>query len=174
MQKQFDNFQKMKIKEACKAIEDMTFSFINPVTNEPTYVPAKHYEEILGKTVEQFLDQNLKIEMLNNVYKQLEFLKKEYEGDFIKSLICLDMGIKPSDLSAVQTIALDTTYDYVLEQQKQQKRNFHMLGNEYVDKYKNSLTDKELHAEYLRNYFQENTHDEFSKEDGFDEPDYDY
>ena len=174
MQKQFDTFQKMKIKEACKAIEDMTFSFINPVTNEPTYVPAKHYEEILGKTVEQFLDQNLKIEMLNNVYKQLEFLKKEYEGDFIKSLICLDMGIKPSDLSAVQTIALDTTYDYVLEQQKQQKRNFHMLGNEYVDKYKNSLTDKELHAEYLRNRFQENTNDEFSKEDDFDEPDYDY
>ena len=174
MQKQFDNIKKMNLKQACKAIEDMTFNYRNPVTGEQTYVPAKHYEEILSKTVEQFLDQNLKIEMLNNVYKQLEFLKKEYEGDFIKSLICLDMGIKPSDLSAVQTIALDTTYDYVLEQQKQQKRNFHMLGNEYVDKYKNSLTDKELHAEYLRNHFQENTHDEFSKENDFDEPDYDY
>mgnify|MGYP001267360971 CR=1 FL=1 len=32
MKKQFEDFQKMKIKEACKAIEDMTFSFINPTT----------------------------------------------------------------------------------------------------------------------------------------------
>lgn len=44
MKKQFEDFQKMKIKEACKAIEDMTFSFINPTTKEPTFVPAKHYE----------------------------------------------------------------------------------------------------------------------------------
>lgn len=72
MKKQFEDFQKMKIKEACKAIEDMTFSFINPTTKEPTFVPAKHYENILNKTVEQFIDQNLQLEMqfqLNHIYQ---------------------------------------------------------------------------------------------------------
>lgn len=124
MKKQFEDFQKMKIKDACKAIEDMTFSFINPVTKEPTYVPAKHYEDILSKTVEQFLDENLKIEMLNNVYKQMVFLQKEYGKDFMKSLICMDMGIKPSDMSLVQTIALNETYEYVSKAQEEQKKEF--------------------------------------------------
>lgn len=111
MKKQFEDFQKMKIKEACKAIEDMTFSFINPTTKEPTFVPAKHYENILNKTVEQFIDQNLQVEMLNNVYKQLKFLQEEYGKDFMRSLICLDLGIKPSDISLQQSIALQATYN---------------------------------------------------------------
>lgn len=149
MKKQFEDFQKMKIKEACKAIEDMTFSFINPVTNEPTYVPAKHYEGILNKTVEQFLDENLQIEMLNNVYKQMLFLQQEYGKDFIKSLICLDMGIKPSDLSSVQTIALNETYKCFSESKEEQKKSFHFLNQDFVDEFKEALNDKQLHAQYV-------------------------
>lgn len=149
MKKQFEDFQKMKIKEACKAIEDMTFSFINPVTKEPTYVPAKHYEGILSKTVEQYLDESLKIEMLNNVYKQIVFLQQEYGKDFMKSLICLDMGIKPSDLSSVQTIALNETYKYASEAKEEHKKDFHFLNQDFVDKYKQALVDKELHAQYI-------------------------
>lgn len=38
MKKQFEDFQKMKIKDACKAIEDMTFTFINPTTKQKEVV----------------------------------------------------------------------------------------------------------------------------------------
>ena len=124
MKKQFEDFQKMKIKEACKAIEDMTFSFINP-TKEPTFVPAKHYENILNKTVEQFIDQNLQVEMLNNVYKQLKFLQDEYGKDFMRSLICLDLGIKPSDMSLQQSIALQATYNDIEQSKESNKKNYH-------------------------------------------------
>lgn len=172
MKNQFEDFQKMKLKDACKAIEDMTFTFINPVTKQPTYVPAKHYEGILNKTVEQFLDENLKMEMLNNVYKQLIFLQKEYGKDFVKSLICIDMGIKPSDMSLVQTIALDATYDYVSKAQEEQKKNFHFLGQEFVEKYKEALNDKELHTQYIKGVEKHRDEAEPNIEDDFDERDY--
>lgn len=171
MKKQFEDFQKMKIKDACKAIEDMTFTFINPVTNQPTYVPAKHYEGILSKTVEQFLDENLKIEMLNNVYKQMVFLQQEYGKDFLKSLICIDMGIKPSDMNLIQTIALDATYEYVSQSQEEQKKNFHLLGQEFVEKYQQALNDKELHTQYINETDNQRDENEFNIEDEFDEHD---
>ena len=171
MKKQFEDFQKMKIKEMCKTIEDMTYTFINPVTNQPTFVPAKHYENILNKTVEQFLDENLKIEMLNNVYKQLVFLQQEYGKDFIKSLVCIDMGIKPSDLSIVQTIALDETYEYISKSQEEQKKSFHLLGQDFVSKYQETLNDKELHTQYIQGINQQRNENELSIEDDFDDPD---
>ena len=71
MKKQFEDFQKMKIKEACKAIEDMTFSFINPTTKEPTFVPAKHYENILNKTVYEKVANHKRIRRY-----QIRFLRR--------------------------------------------------------------------------------------------------
>ena len=47
MNKQFDVFVKMKMTEMCKAIHDMTYTYIDPITNKPTDVPAKHYQDIL-------------------------------------------------------------------------------------------------------------------------------
>ena len=149
MKKQFEDFQKMKIKEACKAIEDMTFSFINPTTKEPTFVPANHYENILNKTVEQFIDQNLQVEMLNNVYKQLKFLQEEYGKDFMRSLICLDLGIKPSDMSLQQSIALQATYNDIEQSKETNKKNYHYLSEDIVNKYQEALNDKELQRQYL-------------------------
>lgn len=49
MNKQFDLFQKMKIKEVCDNISRMAYSYINPDTKQPTVVPSKHYKDILKK-----------------------------------------------------------------------------------------------------------------------------
>lgn len=49
MNKQFDLFQKMKIKEVCDNISRMTYSYINPDTKQPTVVPSEHYKDILKK-----------------------------------------------------------------------------------------------------------------------------
>lgn len=149
MRNNFDDFQKMKIKEACKTISDMTYTYIDPNTKLPTEVPAKHYEGILSKTVEQALDESIKMQMLNNVYKQLVFLQQEYGKDFIKSLLCLDCGIKPLDMTVVQTIALEETYVFVENQKNEQKRNFHFLDQLFINKYTEVFADKEYHARLL-------------------------
>lgn len=52
MNKQFDLFQKMKIKEVCENISRMTYAYINPDTKQPTVVPSKHYKDILDQPVE--------------------------------------------------------------------------------------------------------------------------
>ena len=167
MRKQFEDFQKMKLKEACKRMEDMAYAYINPDTKKPTCVPAKHFENILNKTVEQFLDENLKIEMLNNVYKQVLFLKQEYGKDFIKSLICMDMGVKPSDMLLVQTIALEETYNYVIQSQETQKKDFHLLNQDFSDKFKEVINNQDIHIGYINGQIEPNT----DIEEENDEPD---
>ena len=47
---------KLKIKDMGNAISDMTRQYINPNTNEPTVVPAKHYVGMLDRTTESFID----------------------------------------------------------------------------------------------------------------------
>ena len=128
----------------------MTYNYINPSTKEPTVVPAKHYENILGQAVEQFLDEALKIEILNNIYKQVKMLYDEYHKDMIKSLLCIDLGIKPNDLTIPDTIAMNGTYDYILQMKNQKKKKFHLLDNEILEKYESLKNDKELHAKIIK------------------------
>ena len=54
MQKNYDDFTKMKPKEMSKTISDMTYNYINPETNMPTIVPASHYEKILNRVREEY------------------------------------------------------------------------------------------------------------------------
>lgn len=152
MRTQFDDFKSMKLKQACKAIEDMTYSFVNPETDKPTFVPAKHYESILNKTVEIFIDERLKMEVLNTIYNQLEFIEKEYGDDFLKALICKEMKIKPNDMSTVQKIALQETFEFIQEQRSLGKKvDFHLLSQDIVNKFNEVVNNKELHASIFKN-----------------------
>ena len=165
MKKQFDEFQKMKLKEMCKTIEDMTYTYINPETKNPTVVPAKHYENILNKTIEQFIEDSLKIEMMNNVFKQMNMLMTEYKQDLIKSLICMDKGLKPTDLSFAETIALNETYHYIDEKMNKEKKKFHILDKEYLDRFDEFVNDTELHKQYLINIDEEKEIEEDMEDD---------
>ena len=42
MRKQYDDFTQMKLKEMCKSISDMTYTYLDPETQLPTKVPASH------------------------------------------------------------------------------------------------------------------------------------
>ncbi len=53
MRKQYDDFTQLKLKDMSKSISDMTFKYINPETQEPTRVPAVHYEKILDQVTEK-------------------------------------------------------------------------------------------------------------------------
>jgi len=109
MQKQYDDFIKMKSKEMSKYISDMTYTFLDPVTKQPTRVPASHYEKILNKVKEQYIADVTKQTFLNTMYVQLKALRDEEPKYFQKALLCLDMGLKPSDLRVDEQIALQYT-----------------------------------------------------------------
>lgn len=167
MKKQFDEFQKMKMKDVCKTIEDMTYSYINPETKKPTVVPSKHYENILNKTVEQFLDDTLKIEMLSIILKQIISLEKENTIPFIKALICMDKGIKPTDLSIAESFSLDLTANMINETKIKEKKKFHYLDQEYLNRFDEFLNDKDLHRQLIQENSLEFEDDEELEDDDF-------
>ena len=93
MRKQYDDFTQMKLKDMCKNISDMTYTYINPETQEPTRVPAAHYEKILDQVKEQYMVEITSRQFLNIMYNQLSALKKEDPKYFNQALLCLDLGI---------------------------------------------------------------------------------
>ena len=91
MNKQFDLFQKMKIKEVCDNISRMTYSYINPDTKKPTVVPSKHYKDILDQLVEVLVEvlvnDQVKKQFLSIMFKQMKALKEEEPIFFNETLL---------------------------------------------------------------------------------------
>lgn len=138
MRKQYDDFIQMKQKDMCKSISDMTFTYINPETQEPTRVPPSHYEKILDQVAEKYVDEVTSRQFLSIMYNQLNALKKEDEKYFKQALLCLDVGINPKDLRMDEQLALALTYDFMDDKQKTEKKNFHLLNQDIVDTYNKS------------------------------------
>lgn len=146
MRKQYDDFTQMKLKDMCKNISDMTYTYINPETNQPTRVPASHYEKILDQVQEKYVADIASRQFLTIMYNQLSALKKEDEKYFKQALLCIDMGINPKDLRVDEQIALAFTYDYMEDKQKIEKKNFHLLHQDIVAAYNNSKENPLIQA----------------------------
>lgn len=124
MRKQYDDFTQMKLKDMCKSMSDMTYTYINPESGEPTKVPPSHYEKILEAVKENYMGEITSRQFLTIMYNQLNALKKEDEKYFRQALLCIDMGINPKDLRVDEQIAISFTDDYMEDKQKQEKRIF--------------------------------------------------
>lgn len=149
MRKQYDDFTQMKLKDMCKNISDMTYTYINPETKEPTKVPAAHYEKILDKVKEEYTAEIASRQFLNIMFNQISALKKEDPKYFNQALLCLDLGINPKDLRVDEQIALAYTYDYMDDKQKAEKKNFHLLSSDIVDTFNNSKENPVLQAQAI-------------------------
>ena len=149
MQKNYDDFTKMKPKEMSKTISDMTYNYINPETNMPTIVPASHYEKILNRVREEVIAEETKRIFLNTIYTQLKSLRDEEPKYFQQAMLCLDMGINPKDLRNDDLIALLLTSDAVDQMRDEQKKNFHMLDKNIVNTFNNFKDDRSLHAQII-------------------------
>lgn len=149
MRKQYDDFTQMKLKDMCKNISDMTYTYINPDTKEPTKVPAAHYEKILDAVKEKYMGEITSRQFLTIMYNQLNALKKEDEKYFQQALLCIDMGINPKDLRVDEQIAIAYTYDYIEDKQKQEKKNFHLLSRDIIDTYIESKESPIIQAEAI-------------------------
>lgn len=150
MRRQYDDFTQLKIKDMSKTMSDMTFEYINPETQEPTKVPAAHYENILNQVQEQYLSEITSRQFLNIMYTQLSNLKKEDEKYFNQALLCLDLGLNPKDLRINEQIALSYTEDYINTKKEEEKKNFHLLSSDIIEQYVGSKNDPILQAQIIR------------------------
>lgn len=149
MRKQYDDFTQMKLKDMCKNISDMTYTYINPETGEPTKVPPAHYEKILDEVKEKYMGEIASRQFLTIMYNQLTALKKEDEKYFQQALLCIDMGINPKDLRIDEQIAISYTYNYMDDKQKQEKKNFHLLSQDIVDTYNETKENPIIQAQAI-------------------------
>ena len=149
MNKNYDDFTKMKPKEMSKTISDMTYNYINPETNMPTIVPASHYEKILNRVREEVIAEETKRIFLNTIYTQLKSLRDEEPKYFQQALLCLDLGLNPKDLRNDDLIALLLTSDAIDQTREEQKKNFHLLDKKIVDTFTEFKEDRSLHAEII-------------------------
>lgn len=151
MNKQFDVFVKMKITEMSKTIHDMTYTYINPETKKPTDVPAKHYQDILKQPVEVMVEEQVKKQFLNVMFKQLKNLKEEEPHLFYQSLLLMDIGKSPDSLAINEEVALKMTADYMSkEENKPKKKNdskFHVTQDSFIEKYEQIKNDDSIMAE---------------------------
>lgn len=146
MRKFYDDFIQSKPKEMAKLIEDMTFKYLNPESQQPTRVPATHYEKELGQEIERTVSQAVSLRFLTIMYDQLNLFKKENEDLFYKALICMDNNLNPKDLRISEQIALNHSYEVLQNKQIEEKRKFHFFNQDIVDEYKKGLTDPNLQA----------------------------
>ena len=130
----------MKIKEVCENISRMTYAYINPDTKQPTVVPSKHYKDILDQPVEVLVNDQVKKQFLNIMFKQMKALKDEEPILFNETLLLMDLNKTPDSLELNEEAALKITATELVENEKTQKKKFHLVDNEY-------LNDSELMAQ---------------------------
>jgi len=151
MRKQYDDFTQLKLKDMSKNISDMTYKYINPETNEPTKVPAAHYENILNQITEKYMADITSRQFLTIMYNQLSSLKKEDEKYFYQALLCMDLGLNPKDLRVDEQISLEYTYSFLLDKMNFEKKNFHCLSEDIVNSYEEAKKDPEFQSKVIKN-----------------------
>lgn len=140
----FDEFVKGSLSAVCKSISDMTYLYKNPDTGKPTVVPDKHYKSILQEEVVMSMDAVIQAQVLDVVYKSMTNLKDEYPELFNQTLLLMDLGKKPDSLNLNEHIAVKLTAQALVEEEKTQKKKFHLLDKGVLDAYEETKNNEEL------------------------------
>ena len=150
MRKQYDDFTQLKLKDMSKSISDMTYRYINPDTQEPTKVPAVHYEKILDQVTEKYMSDITSRQFLTIMYNQLNALKKEDENYFNQALLCMDIGLNPKDLRINEQIAIEYIDSFINDKKNYEKKNFHFLSSDIIEAYDEAKSDTRLQTMVVR------------------------
>lgn len=149
MRKFYDELIQQKPKEMAKTLEDIVFKYPNPETNQPTKVPASHFEKELGQVVEKTISQSVNRQFLSIMFSQLNALKKDNEQLFYEALICIDNNLNPKDLRVFEQIALSHTYEFIQELQRTEKKDFRFFNQDIASEYNRAITDPDIQAEAI-------------------------
>ena len=150
MRKQYDDFTQLKLKDMSKSISDMTYRYINPDTQEPTKVPAVHYEKILDQVTEKYMSDITSRQFLTIMYNQLNALKKEDEKYFNQALLCMDIGLNPKDLRINEQIAIEYIDSFINDKKNYEKKNFHFLSSDIIEAHDEAKSDTRLQTMVVR------------------------
>lgn len=167
MRKQYDDFTQMKLKDMCKSISDMTFTYVDPKTNTPTFVPPAHYESILNQVTEKYMSDVTSRQFLSIMYTQLASLKKEDEKYFNQALVCLDLGLNPKDLRLPEQIAMEYINEHISNKKNYEKKNFHYLNEDIINAYEDAKNDPSLQVDIIKasNMIKDIENEEFNHKD---------
>ena len=145
----YDELLQQKPKELAKTLSDITYKYPNPETNQPTVVPANHYEKELGQVIEKAISESVNRQFLSIMYSQLNELRKDNEQLFYQALICMDNNLNPKDLRIPEVIAINHTYSYIQEKQRLEKKGFRFFNQDISNEFNKAMYDKDIQAEYM-------------------------
>lgn len=118
----YDEFSKQTANAMAKSISDMTYLY------QETKVPAKHYKDQLNQGIEELLESNTNVKLVEVLHSTLNAMQKESPRLFFQALLLLDLGIKPSTLTAQQYQALSITADIYEQNAKPKMLDRDILG----------------------------------------------
>ncbi len=93
------------------------------------------------------LNDQVKKQFLNIMFKQMKTLKEEEPILFNETLLLMDLNKTPDSLELNEEAALKITATELVESEKTQKKKFHLVDNAYLDSYEATKNDSELMAQ---------------------------
>lgn len=81
------------------------------------------------------------------MFKQMKALKDEEPILFNETLLLMDLNKTPDSLELNEEAALKITATELVENEKAQKKKFHLIDNEYLNDYESTKNDSELMAQ---------------------------
>lgn len=81
------------------------------------------------------------------MFKQMKALKDEEPILFNETLLLMDLNKTPDSLELNEEAALKITATELVENEKTQKKKFHLVDNEYLNAYESTKNDSELMAQ---------------------------
>ena len=110
--KKFDQIVKLPCDKLAQTMSDMTYLY------KETTVPKSHYKSLMEETIEEEISDIMTAKMLDVYLKTLKQIIEDSPVLFIKSLICLDRKINPTNIRPNEQIALAYATNYYLENKK--------------------------------------------------------
>ena len=124
----YDDFTKLPLTKMAQAMSDITYGY------QETQVPKEHYKKALSTCYEELVSANVSVKLVETIYNMLNGLQKESPRLFYQALVLLDMGIKPSNMSAQQYQALSLVSDDF-----EQSKKAHMLNAQTYENFNDVL-----------------------------------
>ncbi|MCB7429981.1 hypothetical protein LI224_16785, partial [Erysipelatoclostridium ramosum] len=100
-----------------------------------------NYKDILDQPVEVMVNDQVKRQFLNIMFKQMKSLKEEEPVLFYETLLLMDMNKTPDSLELNEEAAIKITAQELVEDEKTLKKKFHLVDSEHLDKYEDTKND---------------------------------
>ena len=128
MKKAYDDFIKLSTDKMAQEMSDITSQYKN------TIVPKSHYKKFLETGTEQFIECTVDLSIVDVYFKQIKRLFEDNPSAFIRSLICIDNKLNPTNMRPNDYKRLELTISQI------NKSDFKFINQDIQAIFDNSLT----------------------------------